>query len=236
MERILKSLKNKIWQCPERVYKTCEQFAESCVSTVNYSHRGQTNKSKIQKQIVYGKVAEFAVSELLKGMFLNCSDPDLKIYGRKEKSFDSDLRLDEERIHVKTQDFKSVQKYGEGWMFQKRDPIITNPSSHDWIVLTIYDQINKAVKVVNVIGAGYLMTELPKVIQLRHTKLVILPKEIKVSNKVGFFLCKNMFEIGLMMDVKGLSREDLINVETLPVKETQDERNLKVWYFVKSEE
>jgi hypothetical protein len=125
------------------VVKMCEHFAENCYKTNadEYQRRNQKNLNKIKKDIALGKMAEFAVYFIfLEKGISDISIPDLNIYGYKNKSFERDLKCKNYNFHIKTQSLESALKFGESWMFQKKDPVIENPQKNDYFIGT---QINE---------------------------------------------------------------------------------------------
>jgi len=93
--------------------------------------RRQTNKFKIFSDILLGKVCEFVVSYELDG----CSEPDLRIYPSKKKSFDADLVAKGFNIHVKS--CLESSSFETSWLFQPEDDLTINPSSKDLLALCV---------------------------------------------------------------------------------------------------
>jgi hypothetical protein len=170
---LLKGCNVKI-KIPKKVREQCEQFAIECASTNKdeYAKRNQTNLSKIQLDIVVGKIGEWAVMKFLgKG----CSKPDFEIYTAKKKSFDADLTYNGVNVHVKSQSEKSASMYGISWLFQKRDPLYRKPNPDDLIVgVLVGDTEAEIVMYGNV--ASLVFGE-PKIHQLRGSKVAIYLEE-----------------------------------------------------------
>ena len=97
--------------------------------------RNQFNKERIIQQNIIGKIGEFAAMFYLLDQCKQCSSPDMKIYKGKKKSFDADLVLDNQPLHVKSQS-KASSDYFKcvSWTFQKggkgaghTDPLTKRP-------------------------------------------------------------------------------------------------------------
>jgi hypothetical protein len=132
------------------IIQMCEEFAEKCSPTnkIQYTKRNQTNPEKIKKDIRIGKMGEFAVYHIMLEKKINdITQPDLNIYLKTHKSFDSDLKCNNYNLHVKSQCLESASRFGISWMFQKEDPIVTTPSVYDYFIGTIVDEKTKKVEV-----------------------------------------------------------------------------------------
>ena len=84
----------------------------------------------------------------LKSLNLLCSEPDLKIYNSKDKSFSCDLNCGKYKIHVKSQTVQSVKRYGHSWLFQRTDPLCVEPDEYDIFAFTEVDLSSKTVQVI----------------------------------------------------------------------------------------
>lgn len=106
----------------EEVLVRCTNFAKNSVSTSadKYARRNQFDVEKIAKDIRNGKIGEEAVYHVVSPHFAGLTKPDHKIYPKKDKSWDPDLRDDgaKVRIAVKSQDIESAINFGESWVFQ----------------------------------------------------------------------------------------------------------------------
>jgi hypothetical protein len=132
------------------IINLCKNFAENCYWTnaPEYERRNQNNPEKIKQDIAFGKIAEFGVYFILleKGM-RHITIPDTNIYNHKSKSFEADLKCERFYFHIKTQTVKSALKFGESWMFQKKDPIVTSPKSYDYFIGTQLNENDFEVKI-----------------------------------------------------------------------------------------
>jgi hypothetical protein len=118
-------------------YQKAYQFANNSVKTNEdeYAKRNQKNVTKIISDILIGKIAEYAVYNLLISKGKKCNEPDIAIYDRYSKSFDADLYSDGKKVHVKAQTLESAKAFGTSWSFQKQDVLTYKPSNDDYICL-----------------------------------------------------------------------------------------------------
>lgn len=119
------------------IYTICEHFAERVLVTNKdeYSKRKQYNTEKIKKDIILGKLAEWGVYfiYLCRGNF-NINTPDMSIYSKENKSFDSDLKWGLYNLHIKSQSYESSYRYGDSWIFQAKDPLFEFSNEYDIII------------------------------------------------------------------------------------------------------
>lgn len=106
----------------KEIFDRCTEFASNSVSSSadKYAHRNQTDIAKIMRDIRNGKIAEEIVYSVFSKQYPNLSKPDLKIYSKKDKSWDPDLKdtSSDLRIAVKSRDIEYVLHYNESWVFQ----------------------------------------------------------------------------------------------------------------------
>jgi hypothetical protein len=96
----------------------CQDFATQCVATNKYyASRGQHDIAKITRDILVGKLGEYATHEFLKTKYQEVSLPDITIHSRK--SHDADIMADGLKFDVKTQTLDSVRRYGMSWLMEK---------------------------------------------------------------------------------------------------------------------
>ncbi len=103
----------------------CNDFANK-IDTSYYATRSQTDNNKRRHDQVIGKLGEIAVFNSLKEKHPSLGPPDFRIFSKKEKSWDFDLKGDGISLHVKSQDIKQSKKYGESWIFQKGNGVNRN--------------------------------------------------------------------------------------------------------------
>ena len=129
-------------ELPENCFEKCEVFATDVYETNKdcYQGRRQTSKNEIIRQIITGKLGEFAVYYYMNAFLgFHSNDVDLEIYKTKEvKSFDADFRAGKigdndaiYNIHVKSILCSSAKKYGLSWIMEKNDPLFNNMNKMD---------------------------------------------------------------------------------------------------------
>ena len=117
------------------------KFAADVVPTVNYSDSNQYNIEKIQNDHFISKLGEEAVKKVFEELGKTVKGPDYAIYQQKSKSWDADLKVEEEDLAVKTQKRTAAQRYGLSWTFQyssyRKDTILYHPE--DWVIFVEVD-------------------------------------------------------------------------------------------------
>lgn len=153
----------------------CVDFADAVYSSCSekYASRGQNNKELIVQQIAEGKLAEWAVMFYYQGKDLECSEPDHQIYTAKKKSFEADLKRGKYRIHVKSQNKESIERYGLSWLFQIEDSLFTKANSLDIVVFCVVDLNLREVEIVYKNQFKKLFFEPPKLAKFRGVKLAV---------------------------------------------------------------
>lgn len=155
------------------IVSLCNHFAElTYLSNLDeYSRRGQNNPDKIKLDIAQGKAAEFAVMYyLIEEGHGKVSIPDMTLH--RKKSFDPDLTTSRYNIHVKSQSQDSYSKYGQSFLFQKKDPLVKNPKENDRIATVLCSglYIFHITKLLNPLQLNW---QEPRVVKLRDTKVAI---------------------------------------------------------------
>lgn len=114
----------------------CELFSDFVVDTNKdeYSRRGSSDTKKLRDDIYWGKYAEFMVWNHLSDRW-EVSSVDLNIYPVKKKSFDADLLMNGNPVHVKS--CLDSSKYPNSWMFQKFDPLFEAPNCEDKVCFVV---------------------------------------------------------------------------------------------------
>jgi hypothetical protein len=153
-------------------------FANS-IDTSFYATRNQLNNEKRKRDQIIGKLGEFAVKELLANKYPDLSDPDLKIYSARKKSWAFDLSSSSINLHVKSQDIIQGSKYGVSWIFQVGDKEVFNPSTESSVAFT---SVNLSAGTVDLLGVV-------KVSTLHDQKLFKLPKleYLQKMNKLAVY-------------------------------------------------
>lgn len=165
----------------------CRKFALDCVDTNKgeYARRNQNNRDKIIKDIEYGKLAEFMVYNFYTEVGLELEEPDVKIYGKKKKSFDADLKIRNSNLHVKS--CLNNSNYPNSWMFQKNDPLVISPNNNDFIAFCVLTPMGGYFYLVNGDQVPY---GVPVLERLRDTKVCVYEEtlfnaEIKLNKYVN---------------------------------------------------
>lgn len=119
------------------------EFADAVINTVNYRDSNQTEKRKIRDDHFVSKLGEEAVKAVFESRGCFTEGPDYSIYISKQKSWASDLRINDLDVAVKTQRRSAAKRYGLSWMFQdspgRRDPILSMPEA--WVCLVVYEDL-----------------------------------------------------------------------------------------------
>lgn len=128
-------------ELPFETFAQCNNFAHNVYETNKdcYQGRRQTSKEAVIRQIITGKLGEFAVYNYINAALgFHSNDVDLEIYDKKDKSFDADFRAGKidpsspiYNIHVKSILCTSASKYGLSWLMQKNDPVFKNMNKMD---------------------------------------------------------------------------------------------------------
>jgi len=118
-------------------------FATAVTDTVNYHDSNQTRKRKIHDDHFVSKLGEEAVKLVFEKRHCVVQGPDYMVYSGKQKSWDSDLKINALDVAVKTQRRSAANRYGLSWTFQdspeRRDPILSNPEA--WVCLVVYEDL-----------------------------------------------------------------------------------------------
>ena len=130
-------------QLPHAAVERATAFASAVVSTVNYRDSDQTVKQKIQDDHFVSKLGEEAVRFVFEQRDCKIIGPDYTIYSGKQKSWDSDLKINGLEVAVKTQRRSAAKRYGLSWTFQdspeRRDPILDLPNA--WVCLVVFEDL-----------------------------------------------------------------------------------------------
>lgn len=119
----------------------CWQFANNWIKNNphKYQDTGQSNSNVIRNQIFFGKVGEVAARIFANINFKNSklSEVDYIIYSDKDKSWDSDLKIDGVPLHVKS--YSSPMWNGRiprSWIWQfksssgRKDDLFSDKENH----------------------------------------------------------------------------------------------------------
>lgn len=161
---------------PDEVMERCKEFAKIRAegSAKVYQFRGEANRQKIYSDILLGTLSEFAVASVLP----NCTEPDLTIYEKKDKSYAKDLMFGPYHVHVKSQGETSAKRYGLSWVFQKTDPLVRSPQKHDLLALCCVNN-DLTVEIIGIVPASKAVFKDLKVYQYRGTKTALYRQDIE---------------------------------------------------------
>jgi len=133
----------QIIQIPQEAVERASDFADAVTSTVNYRDSNQSVKKKIRDDHFVSKLGEEAVQLVFEKRDCVVEGPDYAVYSGKQKSWDSDLKINEIEVAVKTQRRSAANRYGLSWTFQdspeRRDPILDMPDA--WVCLVVYEDL-----------------------------------------------------------------------------------------------
>jgi hypothetical protein len=169
----------------------CTQFAEE-IDTSYYASRNQESDSKRKKDQIVGKLGEIAVYTYLKDKYPSISYPDFKIYDKKDKSWDFDMKGENINLHCKSQELKMSKKFGESWTFQRGDghsknydlEIFDKKTPHQYVAFVIVDLQNNAATIKAIVELDFIhkkdLFKLPIMAKLReNNKSVVYFREMK---------------------------------------------------------
>ena len=170
----------------EYYFNKCAKFADEQLesSAGLYAYRGESRLAKIRQDIIVGKLGEIAAYKYLKSRGFDVNKPDFSIYDRVNKSFAADLVTNcGKQVHVKSQGFDSMMRYGASWLMQKSDKLTSVPETEDY-VLMVSIQKDEA-NILGVVRAADLVDnelyEEPKVGRYAVTKRALYFNSIKKS-------------------------------------------------------
>lgn len=120
--------------------KLSDMFAHEVYETNRemYASRNQDNRLKVIADIYLGKMAEFAVWNLLQRQGKDATFPDIMIYKANKKSYDADITSGDTKIHVKS--CIAMGLYPVSWVFQPNDPLTISPSNKDFLALVSIEE------------------------------------------------------------------------------------------------
>ena len=107
----------------------CKVYARDVAPSCIYESE-QRDLKKITFNHFIGKLGEFSAYHWLKNFGFKLEEPDLEIYAKGKKNHNSDLKVNNTEIAVKTQHDSRANLYGWSWTFQMGeypDKIFENP-------------------------------------------------------------------------------------------------------------
>lgn len=165
----------------KRLLKKCKDFAAKRVggSYDIYAFRGESRADKLFEDILIGALGEWGVKKYVESLGHVCNDPDMKIYNKRNKSFDADLKVDEVFVHVKSQGMRSVKRYGNSWLMQASDKLVSSPENDHLFAFTNVNLEDNTVKILGFCWAVDMVYGECKVWSYRTTKVAIYLEDIK---------------------------------------------------------
>mgnify|MGYP000244693808 CR=1 FL=1 len=167
-------------------YDKCAEFADRQLETSKdcYRRRGERRIDVIRHNLITGKLGEIAAYKYMVNHGYKVSKPDFTIYERRNKSFDADLSTDcGINVHVKSQGYDSLMRYGASWLLQKSDKLVKTGGEKEFILMVSMKGLQA--DVLGVVSVDDLheheLFEEPKVSRYAHTKKAIYFDSIKQS-------------------------------------------------------
>lgn len=190
-----------------QMFQDCNQFATQSVATHihHYAQRNQTDNNLIKQQILIGKLGEFAVEKFLLNNQIKIDSPDLTIYDHKSKTFNSDLKYQNIKIHVKSQEIEQAKKFGLSWIFQYGNnqkghldtEIFQQSFKKQYVAFVLIDLKVKLAKIIAFVSLNtlhqYNLFKDPKKDTLRGIKKAIYYQDIKDLSSVELWAHKQAF-------------------------------------------
>lgn len=131
------------------------------------------------EDILAGAYGELALYTYLKSQGCKVSKPDFTIH--EKRSYAADLTCGDYKIHVKAQTLESSAKYGNSWLMQRHDKVLSEQNK-DYIALTSVDLVKGEVHIFGVYSLKYLVDNNLigecKVPSFRKTKVALYLSQI----------------------------------------------------------
>ncbi len=155
----------------------------NAIDTGYYATRNQFNADKRKIDQIVCKFGEFSVFSYLSSKY-EISEPDLKIYSAREKSWDFDLKGNGINIHVKSQSRESGDRFGISWVFQNSDREIFNSTTQDQYVAFVSVDVNSNCSLIRTIVKledlhAEKLFKSPKLDYLKSNKFAVYYEDIK---------------------------------------------------------
>lgn len=167
-------------------YDKCLNFAQGQLDTSKYCYnsRGELRQDKIVQDICIGKLGEIAAYKYLTTRGYKASRPDFEIYKSGKKSFAPDIITEcGKRVHVKSQGYESMIRYGASWLLQKSDKLIRDADDLDFILMVSLKGLSAdvlgVVKVKDLIDNNLFSK--PAVPRFAETKIAVYYDSLKKS-------------------------------------------------------
>ena len=169
-----------------------KQFARRVTPTVGtpgtgYRDTNQSNLPKVEYDHFISKIGEEAVRIIFQQLNCKVQGPDYQIYDAKEKSWDSDLCINDLGLAVKTQASLSAKKFGESWTFQsgvyRKDPILNQPDA--WVCFVSVNDVTYQCKVYPPYQIKELKFGEPRRNYLKGSKKVVYAASLPLAQTVA---------------------------------------------------
>jgi hypothetical protein len=173
---------------PQDTIEICDKFAADLDNSYYIKNR-KASQSKVKSQIRYSKIVEFAIAEFLNNEFGKTTQPDVQIYGSKDKSWDSDLQLEfggeTYKIHCKSCSTETSKKFGTSFIFNTgntkgkfgKDKLFDSSDPLDYVCFAEFNEGDCSVKILALVQWNFIvensyLSEMG-VHQLRHIKKAV---------------------------------------------------------------
>ncbi len=168
---------------PEWIIKA-RAFAKAVVQTTNYQDSHQSNLQKIELDHFVSKLGEEAVREVFIKLGQKVIGPDYTIYASKQKSWQSDLVINNTELAVKTQSLDSARKYSVSWLFQsgskRYDLILNKPQA--WVCFVSYDAKKQNCTLYSPMQIKELTFKEPRLEHLKDSKKAVYLEDLLIAN------------------------------------------------------
>jgi len=139
------------------------ELAASILNVEERASHAAVNPNKFRRDFALGKMAEFGAARYLsKHHGLPLLVPDLGIRTNEDRAsiqFDVDLAYSNFNVHVKSIKRSTVCTYEESYNMQWGDPLLTEPTGKDWILLCVVDDAGRWIDVRGLVRARYVLSE-----------------------------------------------------------------------------
>lgn len=149
---------------------TVEAFADAREKDQGAFYKNKRGAFK-REDIVCGALAEIAAYRCLVKRGVSPSKPDFAIH--KKKSFAADLKCNKFFYHIKGQTLDSESKYGNSYLCQKSDKLVSAPKKNDIIICCVVDLDLNQVTIVGEYFANAIVWGEPKISWLKRYKAAL---------------------------------------------------------------
>ena len=124
------------------------------------------------------------VYNILKPLLPDLTEPDYNIYDKYNKSWDPDLKANNIKLAIKSQDYESALRYTHSWIFQKTDKeIFQNKDDNKYVAfvsenVALYEGSIVAIVKVNWLHENNLFKPMKREV-LQSNKLAVYLNDLK---------------------------------------------------------